>query len=63
MSPNRYSVIGQIGGPGTFWRGYGYDLGTYRWLWMAKLVAWFHVRIINPWRAARVEDKGLLTNR
>lgn len=51
----RWKAIGRAGGDGTFWQGYEYTLGEYRWHWLAWLRAWWHVRVENPWRAARIE--------
>lgn len=51
----KYTAIGRAGGVGTFWSGYEYVLGVYRWRWLASLRAWFHVRIQNTWRMSRVE--------
>lgn len=47
----KYRVISHVG---IFWKGPDITLGTYRWLLVAKLRAWWHVRIENPWRAASV---------
>jgi hypothetical protein len=45
-------VIGRVGGPGTFWDGYEYPLGTYPCYWIAYLRGWIHVKRY-PYRAVR----------
>jgi hypothetical protein len=54
----KFSVTGQVGGPGTFWEGYTYPLGAYPFFWMAWLRAWFHV-IWWPYRAAYIDNTTL----
>jgi hypothetical protein len=54
----KWSVTGQVGGPGTFWAGYTYPLGAYPFFWMAWLRAWVHVQRW-PYRAAHIaNDQG-----
>lgn len=57
MTPEvkRYQVLTVCGG--VSWAGWTAVIGEYRWLWMAKMHAWWHVRIQNPWRIALVVDK------
>lgn len=43
---------------GIYWSGWSAVIGTYRWLWVAKLQAWWHVRVENPMRIVTVESAG-----
>ena len=54
---NMWRAIGRVGGPGTFWEGFEYSLGTYRWYCFAYLRAWWHFRVENPLRIARIEEE------
>ena len=49
----RYEVTVQMGTPLWSRAAFDFRLGTYRWLWSAKLAAWWHVQN-HPWRAATV---------
>ena len=50
----KYQVITHCG---IYWSGWSAVIGEYRWLWVAKCRAWWHVRIENPYRAVTVESK------
>ena len=57
----RTTVIGRVGGPGTFWGGYEYSLGTYRFYWIAYLRGWIHVKQ-HPMRAVRFTNAEFLNS-
>jgi hypothetical protein len=48
----KHQVITRCGG--IFWTGWSAPIGEYRWLWVAKCRAWWHVRIENPMREVTV---------
>lgn len=48
-----FRVTIRMGTPLWSQAGYDFQLGTYRWLWRAKLAAWWHVQV-HPWREATV---------
>ena len=56
INMKKYHVIGRCGGPGTFWEGFEYELGSYRFYWQAWLKGNWHVNA-NPMRLARIEYK------
>lgn len=49
----RYEVTVKMGTP--LWSSAAFDfrLGTYRWLWTARLAAWWYAKN-HPWRVATV---------
>jgi len=49
----KFRVVGQVGGPGTYWDGYTYDLGSFPFFWMARLRARIHV-LRWPYRVAHI---------
>ncbi len=51
-----YAAIGRVGGPGTFWEGFEYDIGTYPFEWMAEVAARMHLWFF-PCRLARIEKR------
>lgn len=48
----RWAVHNHIG---VYWDGGVRLIGIYRWLWWAKIVAWWYVRFVNPFGLATVE--------
>lgn len=48
----KYKVITHCG---IYRPGWSAVIGEYRWLWLAKLRAWLHVRFGNPMRNVTVE--------
>jgi hypothetical protein len=48
-----FEVTVQMGTPLWSRSGFDFRLGTYRWLWTARLAAWWHVQKY-PWRSATV---------
>lgn len=48
----KYYVMGEAGS--RFWKGTPYFLGQFRFLWLARLRAWWHVRVENPYRIATI---------
>lgn len=49
----KYTVIVEVGGPGTFWEGHKYTLGHYPFFFLAWLVAKIHLMRF-PYRAIEI---------
>jgi len=49
-------VTAIVGGPGTFWEGYRYRLGSYRWHWVARLRGELHL-LRYPYHAIEFENR------
>lgn len=55
-------VIGRIGGSDTFWEGYEYSVGVFRWYWLAFVRGWLHITN-KPFRAVRFEYEATSVGR